>query len=125
MTSQDQPTASQRLPCKEGIAEAPIPSPAGPRRLDDEPMMKLRRRTPIVCDRVGRNGASQRSRAKTTSPRQALDQPVVVDGIKSCRKIEQAEQCMISRINRLNEVGHDLDKRSLRRMALSIGWLRH
>src|SRR6218665_654276 len=59
MTSQDQPPARQRLPCKEGIAEAPIPSPAGPRRRDDEPMMKLRRRTPIVCGRVGRNGASQ------------------------------------------------------------------
>src|SRR6218665_3489049 len=63
----------------------------------------------------------KRSRAKIISPRQALDQHVVVDGIKSCRKIEQAEQCIISRINRLNEVGHDLEKRSLRRMELSIG----
>src|SRR6218665_2554432 len=36
----------------------------------------------------------KRSRTKTISPRQALDQHLVVDGIKSCRKIEQAEQCI-------------------------------
>src|SRR6218665_451386 len=38
---------------------------------------------------------------KTIRPRQALDQHVVVDGIKRCRKIKQAEQRMISSINRL------------------------
>src|SRR6218665_645554 len=59
MTSRDWQLTHQRLPCRAGIAAAPAPNPAGPRMRDDEPMMKLRRRTPIVCDRVGRNGASQ------------------------------------------------------------------
>src|SRR6218665_2317906 len=58
-TSRDWQLTHQRLPCRAGIAEAPTPNPAGPRRRDDEPMMKLRRRIPIVCDRVDRNGASR------------------------------------------------------------------
>src|SRR6218665_495300 len=35
------------------------PTHVGPHRRDDEPMMKLRRKTLIVCDRVDKNGASQ------------------------------------------------------------------
>src|SRR6218665_946164 len=46
----------QHLPCR---AAAPTPNPVGPRRRDDEPMMKLRRRTRTDCDRVNRNEASQ------------------------------------------------------------------
>src|SRR6218665_72505 len=57
------------------------------------------------------------------SGRQALDQHVVVDGIKRCRKMKEAEKRMISSINRLNEVGDDLEKRSLCRMELAIGRL--
>src|SRR6218665_2061630 len=59
MTSRDWQLTHQRLPCRAGIAAVPKPNPAGPRRQDYEPMMKLRRRIPIVCDRVhvDRNGA--------------------------------------------------------------------
>src|SRR6218665_2380978 len=59
MTSRDWQLTHQRLPCRAGITAAPTPNPAGPHRRDDEPMMKLRRREPIVCDRVDKNGASQ------------------------------------------------------------------
>src|SRR6218665_1530191 len=59
MTSRDWQLTHQRLPYRAGMAAAPTLNPAGPRRRDDEPMMKLRRRTSIVCDRVGRNGASR------------------------------------------------------------------
>src|SRR6218665_63503 len=59
MTSRHWQLTHQRLPCRAGIAAAPTPNPAGPRRRDDEPMMKLRPRTPIVCDPVDKNGASQ------------------------------------------------------------------
>src|SRR6218665_1644098 len=84
MTSRDWQLTHQRLPYRAGIPAAPTPNPAGPRRRDDEPMisfrllkytkdrtpavtaatgvaavMKLRRRKPIACDRVDKNGASQ------------------------------------------------------------------
>src|SRR6218665_3530943 len=59
ITSRDWQLTHQRLSCRAGIAAAPTPNPAGPRRRDDEPMMKLRHRTPMVCDRVGRNGSSR------------------------------------------------------------------
>src|SRR6218665_678772 len=59
MTSRDWQLAHQRLQYRAGITAAPTPNPEGPRRRDDEPMMKLRRRKPIVCDRVDKNGSSQ------------------------------------------------------------------
>src|SRR6218665_4021788 len=59
MTSRDWQLTHQRLPYRAGIAAAPTPNPAGPHRRDDEPMMKLRRKILIVCDRVDKNGASQ------------------------------------------------------------------
>src|SRR6218665_868369 len=61
MTSRDWQPSYQRLPCRAGIAAAPTPNLVGPRRRDDEPMMKPRRRTRtgIDCNRVSRNGASQ------------------------------------------------------------------
>src|SRR6218665_997651 len=42
MTSRDWLLTHQRLPCRAGIVAAPTPNPAGPRRRDDELMMKLR-----------------------------------------------------------------------------------
>src|SRR6218665_1971881 len=59
ITIRDWQPTHQRLPCRAGIAAAPTPNPVGPRRRDDEPMMKLRRRTRTDCDRVDKNGASQ------------------------------------------------------------------
>jgi len=53
---------------------------------------------------------------------EALNQHVVIDGIKRCRKIEQAEQRMITSINRLDEISNVLGKRSLCRMELVIGF---
>src|SRR6218665_3263759 len=58
MTSRDWQPTHQRLPYRAGIVAAPTPNPAGPRRRDDEPMMKPRRRTRIDCDRVSRNGVT-------------------------------------------------------------------
>src|SRR6218665_3184956 len=69
MTSRDWQLAHQRLPYRAGITAVPTSNPEGPRRRDDEPMMKLRRRKPIVCDRVDKNGASQaQSKDHTSSP---------------------------------------------------------
>src|SRR6218665_707347 len=59
MTSRDWQLTHQRLPYRAGITAAPTPNPAGPRRQDDEPMMKLRPKKLIVGDRVDKNGASQ------------------------------------------------------------------
>ena len=83
MTGRDWQLTHQRLTYRAGIAAAPTPNPAGSRRRDDEPMMKLRRKTLIVCDRVDKNGASQaQSNEDHLRPRQALDHNVVVDGSK-------------------------------------------
>src|SRR6218665_2620509 len=65
MTSRDWQLTHQRLPYRAGIAEAPTQNPAGPRRRDDEWMIKLRRKKLIVCDRVDKNGAMAVKRSRT------------------------------------------------------------
>src|SRR6218665_2862783 len=59
MTSRGWQLTHQRLPYRAGITATPTPNPEGPRRRDDEPMMNLRRKKLIVCDRGDKNGASQ------------------------------------------------------------------
>ena len=47
----------------------------------------------------------------------------MVDRIESCRKVEQTEQSVVARVNRLSEVGNHLQQRGLGRMKPSIGRL--
>src|SRR6218665_1470312 len=122
MTSRHWQLTHQRLPCRAEIAAAPTPNPAGPRRRDDEPMMKLRRRIPIVCDRVDRNGAS-----RVQSNEDHKSSPSVRPERRGRRyqtlPIDQAGRAThdLQHQHRLNEVGDDLEKRSLCRMELAIG----
>jgi len=65
----------------------------------------------------------KRGRADPLRSRQALGQNIMVDRIEGGRDIEQTKQSMVTRINRLCDICHQIQQSGLSRVEPPVGRL--